>query len=104
MYEFTPPFEQPAGSPIRELFKYLSEPGMISFAGGYPASELFDVEGLRLAMERAYAAPVQCLQYGPTDGLPALKQQIVDLMGRRGVLCAAEEVVATTGSQQGLDL
>jgi 2-aminoadipate transaminase len=104
MYEFTPPFEQPAGSPIRELFKYLSEPGMISFAGGYPASELFDVEGLRMAMERAYAAPVQCLQYGPTDGLPALKQQIVDLMGRRGVLCAAEEVVATTGSQQGLDL
>jgi len=52
MYEFTSPFQQPSGSPIRELFKYLGEPGMISFAGGYPASDLFDVEGLRLAAER----------------------------------------------------
>ncbi|WP_028222897.1 aminotransferase-like domain-containing protein [Paraburkholderia oxyphila] len=104
MYEFTSPFQQPSGSPIRELFKYLSEPGMISFAGGYPASDLFDVEGLRLAGERAYASAVQCLQYGPTDGLATLKRQIVELMGRRGASCEADEVVATTGSQQGLDL
>ncbi|QBR00989.1 PLP-dependent aminotransferase family protein [Paraburkholderia pallida] len=104
MYEFTSPFQQPSGSPIRELFKYLSEPGMISFAGGYPASDLFDVEGLRLAGERAYASAVQCLQYGPTDGLATLKRQIVDLMSRRGASCEADEVVATTGSQQGLDL
>lgn len=104
MYEFTSPFQQPSGSPIRELFKYLGEPGMISFAGGYPASDLFDVEGLRLASERAYASPVQCLQYGPTDGLAALKRQIVELMARRGTTCEADEVVATTGSQQGLDL
>jgi len=53
MYEFTAAFRQPSGSPIRELFKYLSEPGMISFAGGYPASDLFAVDGLRLAAERA---------------------------------------------------
>lgn len=90
MYEFTAPFQQPSGSPIRELFKYLSEPGMISFAGGYPASDLFDVEGVRLAAERAYASPVQCLQYGPTDGLAALKRQIVDLMARRGAACEAD--------------
>lgn len=104
MYEFTSPFQQPSGSPIRELFKYLSEPGMISFAGGYPASDLFDVEGVRLAAERAYASPLQCLQYGPTDGLAALKREIVELMARRGATCEADEVVATTGSQQGLDL
>jgi len=104
MYEFTAAFRQPSGSPIRELFKYLSEPGMISFAGGYPASDLFDVDGLRLAAERAYASAVQCLQYGPTDGLPALKREIIHLMSRRGAVCEADEVVATTGSQQGLDL
>ncbi|WP_026121799.1 PLP-dependent aminotransferase family protein [Paraburkholderia kururiensis] len=104
MYEFTAPFQQPAGSPIRELFKYLGEPGMISFAGGYPASDLFDVEGLNAAATRAYQAPAQCLQYGPTDGLPALKAQLVQLMGRRGVSCATDELVVTTGSQQGLDL
>lgn len=77
---------------------------MISFAGGYPASDLFDVEGLNAAATRAYQAPAQCLQYGPTDGLPALKAQLVQLMGRRGVLCATDELVVTTGSQQGLDL
>jgi 2-aminoadipate transaminase len=103
-YEFTAPFRHPSGSPIRELFKYLSEPGMISFAGGYPASDLFDVDGLQTASARAYQNPVRCLQYGPTDGLPNLKRELVALMARRGVVCANEELVVTTGSQQGLDL
>jgi 2-aminoadipate transaminase len=104
MYEFNPPFESPAGSPIRELFKYLGEPGMISFAGGYPATDLFDIEGLRVAQQLAYETPVQCLQYGPTDGPPTLRKEIIGLMGRRGARCADNEVMVTTGSQQGLDL
>ncbi|ACB65907.1 putative transcriptional regulator, GntR family [Burkholderia ambifaria MC40-6] len=104
MYAFTPSFQNPAGSPIRELFKYLSEPGMISFAGGYPASDLFDVDGLNTAAERAYAQPVRCLQYGPTDGLAELKQQLIALMARRNVACTPAELLVTTGSQQGLDL
>jgi 2-aminoadipate transaminase len=53
MFKFTPPFEAPTGSPIRELFKYLGQPGMISFAGGYPASDLFDRAGLDAAAARA---------------------------------------------------
>ncbi len=77
---------------------------MISFAGGYPASDLFDVEGLASAQERAYQASSRCLQYGPTDGLPELKNELLALMGRRGVLCAPEQLLVTTGSQQGLDL
>ncbi|QCP53623.1 PLP-dependent aminotransferase family protein [Trinickia violacea] len=104
MYAFTAPFQNPSGSPIRELFKYLSEPGMISFAGGYPASDLFDVEGLQAAAARAYRAPSRCLQYGPTDGLPELKNELVKLMASRGVTCGSDELLATTGSQQGLDL
>ncbi len=104
MYEFTVPFRHPAGSPIRELFKYLSEPGMISFAGGYPASDLFDVDGLQAAAARAYQSPNRCLQYGPTDGLPELKKELIALMARRGVTCSADQLVVTTGSQQGLDL
>ncbi|CAH2928434.1 MAG: Aspartate aminotransferase (AspB-4) (EC [uncultured Paraburkholderia sp.] len=104
MYEFTAPFQHPSGSPIRELFKYLGEPGMISFAGGYPASDLFDVEGLQQAEARAYRDPNLCLQYGPTDGLPGLKHELVNLMARRGVSCALNEMLVTTGSQQGLDL
>ncbi|MBW0445820.1 PLP-dependent aminotransferase family protein [bacterium M00.F.Ca.ET.228.01.1.1] len=104
MYEFTAPFQSPSGSPIRELFKYLAEPGMISFAGGYPASDLFDVDGLQQASARAYQDTSQCLQYGPTDGLPRLKHELINLMARRGVPCAPCEMVVTTGSQQGLDL
>ncbi|MCP3725290.1 PLP-dependent aminotransferase family protein [Paraburkholderia sp. CNPSo 3272] len=104
MYEFTAPFQHPAGSPIRELFKYLGEPGMISFAGGYPASDLFDAGGLQAAAALAWQASTRCLQYGPTDGLPELKTQLLALMARRGVTCAPEEMLVTTGSQQGLDL
>ncbi|OMG71249.1 aminotransferase-like domain-containing protein [Burkholderia ubonensis] len=104
MYAFTTPFQHPAGSPIRELFKYLGEPGMISFAGGYPASDLFDIEGLNTAAARAYAQPTRCLQYGPTDGLAELKHELIALMSRRGVACTPAELVVTTGSQQGLDL
>ena len=104
MYEFTAPFQTPSGSPIRELFKYLSEPGMISFAGGYPASDLFDVEGLDAAEARAYQASSRCLQYGPTDGLPELKKELVALMARRGVSVSLDQLLVTTGSQQGLDL
>jgi 2-aminoadipate transaminase len=104
MYAFTQPFQHPSSSPIRELFKYLGEPGMISFAGGYPANDLFDVEGLHAASLRAYETPNRCLQYGPTDGLPILKDELIALMSRRGVACTAEQMLVTTGSQQGLDL
>ncbi|MGI4816243.1 MAG: PLP-dependent aminotransferase family protein [Janthinobacterium lividum] len=104
MYDFTAPFQDPSGSPIRELFKFMNRPGMISFAGGYPASDLMDANGLQAAQARAYQVPARCLQYGPTDGLPELKQELVKLMARRGVTCASNELLVTTGSQQGLDL
>lgn len=104
-YRFTPAFENPTGSAIRELFKYLSVPGMISFAGGYPASAFFDESGLREAAEQAMReAPLDCLQYAATEGLPALLEQLVSLMARRGVAVGADELIVTTGSQQGFDL
>jgi len=53
MPAFAAPFAQPAGSPIRELFPYLSQPGMISLAGGYPSPSLFDAEGLAHAAAQA---------------------------------------------------
>ncbi|MFM0340875.1 aminotransferase-like domain-containing protein [Paraburkholderia fungorum] len=104
MFTFNPAFEAPTGSPIRELFKYLAQPGMISFAGGYPASDLFDLEGLDAAASRASQQPALCLQYGPTDGLAILKDQLAQMMTRRGTSCTAQELLVTTGSQQGFDL
>lgn len=104
MFAFNPAFEAPTGSPIRELFKYLAQPGMISFAGGYPASDLFDREGLDAAAASASQQTTLCLQYGPTDGLPVLKEQLAKLMTRRGTHCAPQDLLVTTGSQQGFDL
>ncbi|MFF7707770.1 aminotransferase class I/II-fold pyridoxal phosphate-dependent enzyme [Pseudomonas sp. NPDC007930] len=104
-YRFAPAFEAPSGSAIRELFKYLSQPGMISFAGGYPPPALFDQAGLAAAAERALReAPIDCLQYAATEGLPMLREQLQALMARRGCPVALDELMVTTGSQQGLDL
>ncbi|CAD6562973.1 PLP-dependent aminotransferase family protein [Paraburkholderia sabiae] len=104
MYPFTAPYASPTGSPIRELFRYLGEPGMISLAGGYPAVEQFDADGLKRAMDSAWSMPERCLQYGPTDGLCELKDEVIALMRRRGAICSADELLVTTGSQQGFDL
>ncbi len=105
LYDFTEPFKAPQGSAIRELYKYLSRPGMISFAGGYPSKDLFDRAGIGRALEEAYRSdPVACLQYGDTAGAPALRRAILRLMNERGVTREVDDVIVTTGSQQGLDL
>ena len=104
-YRFAPAFANPTGSAIRELFKYLSRPGMISFAGGYPATPFFDQPALQAAAASAFAeAPIDCLQYAATEGLPALREQLAALMARRGVAAGVADIMVTTGSQQGLDL
>jgi 2-aminoadipate transaminase len=103
-YRFNTAFEAPGGSAIRELFKYLARPGMISFAGGYPAPALFDAQGLADASAVAMREPASSLQYGATEGTPALRTELAALMARRGAPVAAEDLVVTTGSQQGLDL
>lgn len=104
MYPFSRAFANPQSSAIRDLYKYLSDPEMISFAGGYPDSKLFDVEGLGEASARAYRDSAGCLQYGSTDGTPKLKAGILDLMATRGVTTSPANIVATTGSQQAFDL
>ena len=54
-------------SAIRELFKLLGKPGIISFAGGFPDSALFDVQGIRQAADQALSQdPGAALQYGAT--------------------------------------
>ena len=104
-YRFAAPFRAPQGSPIRELFKYVGRPGMISFAGGYPSKDLFDREGLAHALHTAYRNdPITCLQYGDTAGSPLLRRSLAELMGAREVNCSPDDVIVTTGSQQGFDL
>lgn len=93
-------------SAIRELFKLLGKPGIISFAGGFPDSAMFDVEGLRAASARALEEdPGAALQYGATEGYGPLREQLAALMTAKGASgVAPDNLIVTTGSQQALDL
>jgi 2-aminoadipate transaminase len=93
-------------SAIRELFKLLGKPGIISFAGGFPDSAMFDVEGIRAASNAALAEePGAALQYGATEGYNPLREQLAAFMASKGAKdVAADNLIVTTGSQQALDL
>ena len=93
-------------SAIRELFKLLGKPGIISFAGGFPDSAMFDVEGIRAASNAALAEePGAALQYGATEGYNPLREQLATFMTAKGATdVAADNLIVTTGSQQALDL
>ncbi|MDM0013110.1 PLP-dependent aminotransferase family protein [Variovorax sp. J22P168] len=92
-------------SAIRELFKLLGTPGIISFAGGFPDSAMFDVDGIREASNRALdEEPGGALQYGATEGYEPLRRQLADFMGTKGVEVEPAGLIVTTGSQQALDL
>ncbi len=99
-------------SAIRELFKLLGKPGIISFAGGFPDSAMFDVDGIQEAVNKALTdEPGGALQYGATEGYNPLREQLAAFMGDRGDGCrensvsvAPDGLIVTTGSQQALDL
>jgi len=93
-------------SAIRELFKLLGQPGIISFAGGFPDSAMFDVQGIKEASEKVLNdSPASALQYGATEGYPALREELALFMKSKGVQdIDASGLIVTTGSQQALDL
>ncbi|OYU46075.1 MAG: aspartate aminotransferase [Burkholderiales bacterium PBB4] len=93
-------------SAIRELFKLLGKPGIISFAGGFPDSAMFDVAGISEASNKALAdEPGAALQYGATEGYQPLREQLAAFMATKGCTdVAPDNLIVTTGSQQALDL
>lgn len=93
-------------SAIRELFKLLGKPGIISFAGGFPDSAMFDVAGIREAVNMALdEEPGGALQYGATEGYAPLREQLAAFMVAKGARdVASDDLIVTTGSQQALDL
>ena len=93
-------------SAIRELFNLLGKPGIISFAGGFPDSALFDVAGILEASNKALSEePGAALQYGATEGYQPLREQLASFMASKGCTeVAPENLIVTTGSQQALDL
>ena len=103
--EFATRLDNVETSAIRELFKLLGKPGIISFAGGFPDSAMFDVEGIKQAVDTALIrTPGGALQYGATEGYEPLREQLSLFMAGKGVAVGADGLIVTTGSQQALDL
>ncbi|MBC6696270.1 PLP-dependent aminotransferase family protein [Terrisporobacter mayombei] len=93
------------GSAIRELLKLTARPEVISFAGGMPAPELFPVE----EMKKVSVAVLEeqgrvALQYTTTEGYLPLRQKIADRMNKTlKTNVGPDDILMTSGSQQGLD-
>lgn len=91
-------------SEIRELLKLTAKPGIISFGGGFPAPELFPVEELiNISKKVLETSGAKALQYGPTEGYQPLREAITKRMKNVYVDAKAEDILVTSGSQQGLD-
>lgn len=93
------------GSIIRELLKLTEQEGIISFAGGLPAPDVFPVEEVARAAERVLSEHgPQALQYGATDGYLPLREMLARHTARYGMHITPDNILITSGSQQALDL
>jgi 2-aminoadipate transaminase len=91
-------------SPVRDILALTARDGVISFAGGLPAPELFDGPGLSAAYAAALADAGRSLQYSTTEGDPDLRAAIAARLTARGLPTEPDEVLVTSGSQQALTL
>ncbi len=93
-------------SVIRELLKITNKPGIISFAGGLPDPEHFPYDFVAESVKEIMAKKGRvALQYGPTDGLPELKEEFVKFLKKHeGITAKPENLIVTTASQQALDM
>jgi 2-aminoadipate transaminase len=89
-------------SALQEMLSLTARPGILSFALGLPAAELFPAEALGHAAADVLAHDPRALQYGPPTR--EMKSHVVRLMTHRGVVCDEEQVFLTAGAQQGMNL
>lgn len=86
---------------VRDILAAASSPGVTSFAGGLPAEHALFVPDLAALPAGALAG---ALQYGPSEGEPALREQVAAMLSAQGLPCTAGQVLILNGSQQGIDL
>src|SRR5690349_14634212 len=87
---------------MQEMLVATARPGILSFALGLPAVELFPTTALATAAERVLSMNPVALQYSPP--LRSLKQHVRELMKLRGVECREEQIFLTAGAQQAMSL
>lgn len=105
-YQFTESIANLAPSAIREILKYSSVPGMISFAAGNPAPEAFPTKDIeRISAEILSKDAVGALQYSVTEGYQPLRDRMKKYMKiKHNSLSSDDELIITSGAQQVMDL
>ena len=92
-------------SVIREILKVTEKPGIISFAGGLPSPQTFPIDAMREASERVLRDDGKAaLQYAASEGYAPLREWVAKDLLKQGMHVSPDQVLITTGSQQGLDL
>ena len=92
-------------SPIRALLNVVNQPGIISFAGGFPNPLSFPVEEIKQIMNEVLDEEgVKALQYGGTDGNVKLREEISKRYIKQGLDIDKDNIIITTASQQAIDL
>jgi 2-aminoadipate transaminase len=92
-------------SVIREILKVTEKPGIISFAGGLPSPLTFPIDAMREASERVLRDDGKAaLQYAASEGYAPLREWVAQDLLKQGMKVSPDQVLITTGSQQGLDL
>lgn len=94
-----------SASEVRALFAVASRPEVVSLAGGMPCVSALPLDLVTGAVERTLRMRGDAaLQYGSGQGVPALREQILEVMALEGIRARADDVVVTTGSQHALEL
>jgi 2-aminoadipate transaminase len=92
-------------SAVREILKVAERPDILSFAGGLPAPELFPCDAIAEAHAEVFATEGRAaLQYSTTEGYGPLREWICGHLQKRGRVATPEQILITSGSQQGIDL
>ncbi|HEX8947816.1 MAG TPA: PLP-dependent aminotransferase family protein [Dissulfurispiraceae bacterium] len=91
---------------IREILKVAIDPAVISFAGGLPNRDLFPAEEIREATQKVFGMHGRDIfQYSNSEGYPKLREYIAERYRQKsGIVVPVEDILITSGSQQGLDL
>ncbi len=90
---------------IREILKVTEKPGVLSMAGGLPSADTFPVEAIKAACDRVLTHNArEALQYAASEGFAPLREWVAAKVEGLGMRVSPDQVLITSGSQQGLDL
>ena len=106
VWKFSARAQALTGSAIRDIVKKIGQrPDVISFAGGLPSPATFPIDAIRAAFDAVLTREGKAaLQYSATDGYAPLRAWIAGSLSTHGARITPEQVLITSGSQQGLDL